>query len=107
MHDNLDNSAHDATAHEGHIHSHEHSHGDGISHTHAHLHGGTQPQSAIALLGYMVDHNAQHTSELYDVAHDLEHAGLTETARLIREGAERFNAGNELLAAALKSAKEG
>ena len=107
MHDVLNDTTGHHHGHDGHSHSHQHSHGDGVSHSHAHSHGDCSPQNAVALLSYMVEHNSQHTNELYDLAHELEHAGLGAAAAMIHDGAEQFNKGNALLAAALKSVQEG
>jgi hypothetical protein len=107
MHDVPKGAAGHCHGHDGHSHSHQHSHGDGAVHSHAHSHDDCSPQNAVALLSYMTEHNSQHTNELYDLAHELEHAGLDAAAALIHDGAKQYSLGNELLAAALKSVKEG
>lgn len=78
-------------------------------HHHHHHHDESQPPAeqdkTLALLSYMVDHNAQHTQEIVQMAGQLEAAGHGEQAALLREGVACYNEGNEKLAAALKAIK--
>ena len=43
------------------------------SHDHSHAHGQeVSPEERLALLKYMVQHNAHHAEELHELAHTLE-----------------------------------
>ena len=86
---------HDGVAHT-HEHTHTHDHGHEHPHTHDHLHGHdhehshdctgscagcaskcehTPMEELMALMKYMVGHNAAHAKELADLAAQLEKAG--------------------------------
>ena len=97
---------HDHPHEHTHEHLHEpdeakHDHGHVLSaHTHDHESQDLDGSHAFALLSYLVEHNVQHTNELFDLAHSAENAGMPEVARLIREGAEHCRNGNNLLARA-------
>jgi hypothetical protein len=97
-----------AREHHTHTHAHEHEHHT-HTHPHTHSHEHTHPDSKTAasdehalpytstLLSYLVEHNTQHTNELYELAHSAEHAGLLDVAKLINEGAAYYARGNRLL----------
>jgi len=111
----------DGVEHE-HMHAHSHSHGhthgdeDGCGHGHAHEHGGEHGHehahgacgeaagadgALLALLGYLTEHNIEHTKELGQLAAQAANEGQAEVADLIYEGAEAYKRGNEALAKAL------
>ena len=97
---------HDHEHEHGHSHEHEHTH----SHTHSqshegehsHEHGGELSSKDIALLKYMLDHNRDHTRELYDAGHRFDAAGKHEAAAIIGEAAHYFDHGNEKLQRAVE-----
>ncbi len=76
---------------ENHTHNHEH------AHTHSH----TSPEETLALLEYMVGHNAHHAEEL----HKIGHSANGEAQKLIHEAVELMNKGNEKLSEAFKIMK--
>ncbi|WP_148257237.1 hypothetical protein [Treponema primitia] len=59
------------------------------------------------MLKYMLDHNREHADELGDLAHNLYHAGQTESADSIHEAVKDFQKGNEKLDKALALIKDG
>ena len=71
------------------------------THPHDHEHKTHSPEETLALLNYMIDHNAHHAEEL----HELAHSSKEEAAELIHEAVELFNAGNEKLEKALAMLK--
>ena len=71
------------------------------THDHDHEHKAHSPEETLALLGYMIDHNRHHAEEL----HELAHSAGEESAELIHEAVELFNAGNEKLSKALSLLK--
>ena len=112
--------------HHEHSHSHEHSH-DGMTHTHEHSHthdhghahdhdhgcthscnscGGCDPmQETLALMQYMVNHNAAHARELAELAGKLEQLGNEAAARQVLTAVSEFEKGNLRLATVLASLK--
>ena len=68
-------------------------------HTHEHLH--VSAEENLALLEYMVGHNAHHAEELHKIAHNAEGEART----LIHEAVALMNEGNEKLSKALKLMK--
>ena len=116
--------------HDGHIHSHEHSHehthdhahphdhdhlhGEGHTHEHAHdCSGGcghchtpcehTPMEELVALMKYMVGHNASHAKELADLAAQLEKAGSHAAYEQVMAAVSDFEKGNLRLSAVLAS----
>lgn len=116
--------------HDGHIHSHEHSHEHthdhahphdhdhlhGEGHTHEHTHdcsGGcghchtpcehTPMEELVALMKYMVGHNASHAKELADLAAQLEKAGSHAAYEQVMAAVSDFEKGNLRLSAVLAS----
>ena len=87
-------------------HAHEHTHGHGHAHSHGHDgehgHGEELSSRDIAFLKYMLDHNRDHTRELYDAGHRLLAAGSGEAAVLVSEAAHYFEHGNEKLQKAVE-----
>jgi|GEM_PF-5422226 len=53
------------------------------------------------VLGYMLEHNREHVSELLGLAAKFEDAGQSGAAALIREAAKDFGSGNGKLGEAL------
>ena len=98
-HEHTHEHTHDGVTH-SHAHSHDHEHGHQHPHDHEHLHGAdhahnhshdcgcgcgcgscatkcehTPMEELMALMNYMVSHNAAHAKELADLALQLDQAG--------------------------------
>lgn len=103
---------HDGVAHT-HEHVHAHTHGHEHPHTHDHLHEAqeahdhahTSMNELVALMKYMVDHNAAHAKELAELAYQLDHAGNHEAYHKVMDAVASFDAGNHQLAAVLEELK--
>ena len=120
---------HDGVAHT-HEHHHEHSHDHEHPHSHDHLHdhghehhhdhghshecggncGGCQSQcqhtpmeELMALMKYMVGHNAAHAKELADLAVQLEKAGSHAAYEQVMAAVSDFEKGNMRLSVVLSS----
>ena len=116
---------HDGVAHT-HAHAHEHAHTHEHPHDHDHLHGtehahahthdcGGQCQSCasqcahtpmeelLALMKYMVGHNAAHAKELADLAIQLEKAGSHVAYEQVMAAVSDFEKGNLRLSTVLAS----
>ena len=123
MHDHHEDHEHihdheHAHEHEhNHEHTHEHTHADGVTHTHSHEHTHTHEhqhdhgegkpmEELVALMTYMSNHNAAHTQELEELAHEVQHAGKTAAFDAIMEAVRFFNQGNDALDRALDMMKE-
>ena len=100
-----------------HTHSHEHLHDHGHEHTHSHDCGGhchscasqcehTPMDELLALMKYMVGHNASHAKELADLAVQLEKAGSHMAYEQVMAAVSDFEKGNLRLSAVLASLKE-
>ena len=102
-----------------HAHTHEHTH-DGHSHTHEHTHSHshdcsgqcqgcasqcehTPLEELMALMKYMVGHNAAHAKELADLAIQLEKAGSHMAYEQVMAAVSDFEKGNLRLSAVLAS----
>ena len=96
-----------------HSHSHEHTH-DGVAHTHTHdcdhscqgcasacQH--TPMEELMALMKYMVGHNAAHAKELADLAVQLEKAGNHAAYEQVMAAVSDFEKGNMRLSMVLAS----
>lgn len=94
--------------HEHHDHEHEHEH----EHEHDHHHGcepgqcascaGCDPKAElVALMNYMVKHNASHANELVTLAGKLKETGDTVAAAQVMEAVSDFEKGNMRLSAVL------
>ena len=115
-----------AHVHDGVEHTHEHSHvhsHDGGEHTHSHEgeHGdhnhthcdhacnscsGCDPmQETVALMNYMVNHNAAHARELADLAKKLDELGNHTAAQQVLAAVSEFEKGNLRLSVVLASLK--
>ena len=104
-------------AHEhGHVHPHEHDHLHGHDHAHTHSHdcsGGcdhchskcehTPMEELLALMKYMVGHNAAHAKELADLAVQLEKAGSHTAYEQVMAAVSDFEKGNLRLSTVLAS----
>ena len=115
---------HDGVAHtHEHSHAHEHAHAHPHEHDHLHQHdqehihshdcagecgscGGcrhTPMEELLALMKYMVGHNAAHAKELADLAVQLENAGSHVAYEQVMAAVSDFETGNLRLSAVLSS----
>lgn len=81
-----------------HPHDHDHLHGDGAAHDHAH----TPMDELLALMKYMVGHNAAHAKELAELAAQLKEAAGEEAYAKVMSAVADFDKGNETLASVLQ-----
>ena len=94
--------------HDGHIHTHEHHHAHAHTHEHLHEHGHEHDHThapmdeLVALMKYMVGHNAAHAKELADLAVKLDEAGSHAAYHKVMDAVACFEKGNEMLAEVLK-----
>ena len=82
-------------------HNHQHTH----AHSHEHTHDGhthTPMDELVALMKYMVGHNAAHAKELADLAVKLDEAGSHASYHKVMDAVACFEKGNEMLAEVLK-----
>ena len=97
-----------------HPHSHEHLHDQGAEHSHSHdCSGGcsgcaghcehTPMEELMALMKYMVGHNAAHAKELADLAAQLEKAGNHAAFEQVMAAVSDFEKGNMRLSLVLAS----
>ena len=97
-----------------HPHDHEHLHAHGHEHTHSHdCSGGcgscaskcehTPMEELLALMKYMVGHNAAHAKELADLAVQLEKAGSHVAYEQVMAAVSDFEKGNLRLSTVLAS----
>ncbi len=118
---------HDGVAHT-HAHTHEHTHDHEHPHTHEHLHEHdhehhhhhdhecsgsctgcasqcehTPMEELMALMKYMVGHNASHAKELADLAVQLEKAGSHTAYEQVMAAVSDFEKGNMRLSVVLSS----
>ena len=82
-----------------HPHHHEHLHDHGHSHDHSHA----PMDELLALMKYMVGHNAAHAKELADLAVQLEKAGSHSAYEQVMAAVSDFEKGNLRLSAVLAS----
>ena len=128
-HDHSHAHTHEHT-HNGHSHTHEHTHSHSHDHSHPHdhdpLHGHdhahehshdcsgqcqgcasqcehTPLEELMALMKYMVGHNAAHAKELADLAIQLEKAGSHMAYEQVMAAVSDFEKGNLRLSAVLAS----
>lgn len=100
-----DGHTHTHEHHHEHTHSHEHPH----SHDHLHEHGHSHDHShapmeeLVALMKYMVGHNAAHAKELADLASQLEKAGSHAAYEQVMAAVSDFEKGNMRLQVVLAS----
>lgn len=97
-----------------HPHQHDHLHGEGHIHDHSHdcssncssCCGGCQHtpmEELLALMKYMVGHNAAHAKELADLAVQLEKAGSHAAYEQVMAAVSDFEKGNMRLSAVMAS----
>lgn len=95
-----------------HEHDHEHVHEHGHDHDHEHSHACEGDCSrcdpmkeTVALMEYMVRHNAAHTHELEQLAKKVGALGNTEAAEQILSAVSDYEKGNMRLSAVLSAMK--
>ena len=98
-----------------HPHTHDHLHGEGHTHDHSHECGSscgsccggcgshTPLEELVALMKYMVGHNAAHAKELADLAAQLEKIGNRMAFEQVMAAVSDFEKGNMRLSAVLAS----
>lgn len=97
-----------------HPHTHDHLHGHDHAHDHSHDCGGdchgcagscqhTPMEELVALMKYMVGHNASHAKELADLAVQLEKAGSHSAYEQVMAAVSDFEKGNMRLSVVLAS----
>ena len=116
-HDGIPHTHEHAHCHEhdhAHPHTHDHLHGEGHTHDHSHdctgscssCAGGCQHtpmEELVALMKYMVGHNAAHAKELADLAAQLEKAGSHAAYEQVMAAVSDFEKGNMRLSLVLAS----
>lgn len=90
---------HDHHYHEHHHHDHDHH--DHHHHEHEHHHH-TPMEELVALMQYMVGHNAAHARELAELAHQIAHAGNEHAYGKVMYAVSKFDEGNAILAEVLR-----
>lgn len=114
------------------MHTHTHTHADGVTHTHEHAHehahetehthshdgcehgscgscGGCEhspKQELMALMKYMVGHNASHANELAKLAGQLQELGETSAYEQIMLAVSDFEKGNLRLSTVLAAMQQ-
>ena len=116
-HSHTHEHTHDGVAHthdHAHPHDHDHLHAHGHEHTHSHDCSGscqgcqsqcqhTPMEELVALMKYMVGHNASHAKELADLAVQLEKAGSHTAYEQVMAAVSDFEKGNLRLSVVLSS----
>ncbi len=116
-HDGVAHTHAHAHAHDhGHAHPHEHDHLHAEGHTHEHSHDcagscagcaskceHTPMEELVALMQYMVGHNAAHAKELADLAAQLDKAGNHAAFEQVMAAVSDFEKGNMRLSVVLAS----
>lgn len=92
--------------HDGVTHTHEHSHEHPHEHDHDHEHTATPKEELVALMKYMVGHNAAHAKELADLAVQLEQAGSHTAYEQVVAAVSDFEKGNMRLSVVLSSLEQ-
>ena len=93
----------------GHEHNHEHCHNHEHGHCHNHDHGccgncqHTPMEELVALMKYMVGHNAAHAKELADLAAKLDKAGNKMAFEQVMAAVSDFEKGNMRLSVVLQA----
>ena len=123
-HEHSHEHTHDGVAH-SHAHSHSHDHDHAHPHTHEHLHDHghthdhchsdcgscqskcehTPMEELVALMQYMVGHNASHARELAELAKQFEVAGNHAAYEQVMAAVSDFEKGNMRLSVVLSSLK--
>ena len=116
-HDGVEHT-HEHTHTHTHDHAHPHDHEHLHSHDHAHAHSHdcshdcgscgshcehTPMEELVALMKYMVGHNASHAKELADLANQLEKAGSHTAYEQVMAAVSDFEKGNMRLSVVLAS----
>ena len=105
---------HTHTHDHAHPHDHEHLHSHDHAHTHSHGCGHdcgscgsqcehTPMEELVALMKYMVGHNASHAKELADLANQLDKAGSHTAYEQVMAAVSDFEKGNMRLSVVLAS----
>ena len=113
-HSHAHSHAHDHDHDHVHPHRHDHLHGEGHTHDHSHGCAGgcsscaskcehTPMEELVALMKYMVGHNAAHAKELADLAVQLEKAGSHAAYEQVMAAVSDFEKGNMRLSAVMAS----
>ena len=113
-HEHNHTHTHDHAHTHEHPHDHDHLHEHGHEHTHDHdcAHGcsscaskceHTPMQELLALMKYMVSHNAAHARELADLAQQLQKAGDRAAYEQVMAAVSDFEKGNMRLSVVLSS----
>ena len=112
-HDHAHPHEHDHLHGEGHAHDHDHGCACGCDHEHTHSHecgscgcgcGSHTPiEELMALMNYMVNHNAAHAKELADLAVQLEKLGNRVAYEQVMAAVSDFEKGNLRLGVVLAS----
>ena len=102
--------------HAHHPHEHDHLHAEGAEHSHSHDSacsgscsgcgtpcGHTPMEELLALMKYMVSHNAAHARELADLAVQFQKAGNPMAFEQVMAAVSDFEKGNMRLSAILSS----
>ena len=90
----------------GHCHNHEQGHCHEHDHDHSHCCGHCQQEpmeELVALMKYMVGHNAAHARELADLAIQLEKAGSHMAYEQVMAAVSDFEKGNMRLSVVMAS----
>ena len=106
--------AHEHTHEHSHPHDHDHLHEQGHEHHHSHecshdCHScasacsHTPMEELLALMKYMVSHNAAHAKELADLAQQLQKAGDRAAYEQVMAAVSDFEKGNMRLSVVLSS----
>ncbi len=124
-HSHTHEHTHDGVAHtheHAHVHTHDHEHPHDHEHLHSHDHSHTHShdcshncgscasgcehtpmEELMALMKYMVGHNAAHAKELADLAVQLEKAGAHTAYEQVMAAVSDFEKGNMRLSVVLSS----
>ena len=123
-HEHSHEHTHDGVAHtHAHSHSHDHDHAHPHTHEHLHDHGHTHDhchsdcgscqskcehtpmEELMALMQYMVNHNAAHANELAELAKQFQVAGNGAAYEQVMAAVSDFEKGNMRLSVVLNSLK--
>lgn len=112
MHGHTHEHTHDGVAHtHEHVHEHTHSHEHPHCHDHlhddgsAHNHTHSPAEELMALIKYMVTHNAAHAKELAELAQRLDALGNHKAYEKVMSAVADFEQGNGKLSAVLSELK--
>ena len=81
---------------------HEHGHDHEHEHHHDHAPGAASMEELVAMLRYMVGHNAAHTRELAELAGQLDTAGGHEQYEQVMRAVEEYQQANARLQGVLE-----